>query len=141
MPCAGAGPEDGVDPAGILNGRDPELVIGDLPDQLSVFLDVLADLNRECCREYERAMDGHETSMLVEEEAYIDENGCVSVPNAGPLGVDAGAAAKLIGPGEKLYTGYTREYIRAFAVSGEDLRGQIIKGKLTVESLPVFEYT
>ena len=104
-------------------------------------LDVLADLNRECCREYERAMDGHETSMLVEEEAYIDENGSVSVPNAGPLGVDAGAAAKLIGPGEKLYTGYTREYIRAFAVSGEDLRGQIIKGKLTVESLPVFEYT
>jgi hypothetical protein len=104
-------------------------------------LDVLAALNRECCREFERAMDGHETSMLVEEEAYIDENGCVSVPNAGPLGVDAGAAAKLIGPGEKLYTGYTREYIRAFAVSGEDLRGQIIKGKLTVESLPVFEYT
>ena len=104
-------------------------------------LSVLARLNRECCREYEQAMGGHETSMLVEEEVYIDDHGSVSVPNAGPLGVDAGAVADLIMPGEKLYTGYTREYIRAFVSSGEDLRGQIIKGKLTVESLPVFEYT
>ena len=63
------------------------------------------------------------------------------MPNAGPLGVGSGAIAGLIRPGEKLYTGYTREYIRAFISSGEDLRGQIIKGKLTVESLPVFEYT
>ena len=104
-------------------------------------LSVLASLNRECCREYEHAMGRHETSMLVEEEVYIDDHGSVSVPNAGPLGVDAGAVADLIMLGEKLYTGYTREYIRAFVSSGEDLRGQIIKGKLTVESLPVFEYT
>ena len=70
----------------------------------------------------------------------MDENG-TTVLQTGKWDVDAGAVADLIMPGEKLYTGYTREYIRAFVSSGEDLRGQIIKGKLTVESLPVFEYT
>jgi hypothetical protein len=43
--------------------------------------------------------------------------------------------------GEKLYTGYTREYVRAFVCSPEDLRGHVIKGKMTVESLPLLEYT
>lgn len=104
-------------------------------------LAVLSSLNRECCREYEKSRDGLETSMLVEEEALIGEDGGLSVPNAGPLGANAGELARSLGPGEKLYTGYTREYVRAFVVSGEDLRGQIINGKLTVESLPVFEYT
>ena len=60
---------------------------------------------------------------------------------AGALPLHAGALMERIAAGEKLYTGYTKEYIRAFAFSREDIRGQIINGKLTVESLPLFEYT
>ena len=102
---------------------------------------VLSRLNRECGMEFEKMWRGRETSILVEEEAQIDENGTVSVPNAGTLIAHAKQLTDYIRPGEKLYTGYTREYIRAFVCSAEDLRGQIVNGKLAVESLPVFEYT
>ena len=120
--------------AASMEGQVPEAV----KEQRSA---VLAELNRTCSRQFELGWNKGETSMLVEEEAQIDENGSVSVPNAGVLPVRAGALRERIEAGEALYTGYTREYIRAFVLSRKDLRGRIIKGKLTVESLPLFEYT
>ena len=104
-------------------------------------LEILSALNKVCGREFEEKWNGREASMLVEEEARIDKDGSVCVPNAGALPLHAGALMERIAAGEKLYTGYTKEYIRAFAFSREDIRGQIINGKLTVESLPLFEYT
>lgn len=102
---------------------------------------VLAGLNRICGREFEKARSGRETSMLVEEEARIGGDGSVSVPNAGAIPVNAAFLSDRISAGERLFTGYTREYVRAFVLSREDLRGKIINGKLKVESLPLFEYT
>ena len=101
-------------------------------------LDILEELNAENKRAFERSWSGKRASLLVEEEAQIDENGCISTPNAGRL---KGAVLPSPKDGKRVYTGYTKEYIRAFCVSDKDLRGQVIEGNLAVESLPVLSYT
>lgn len=82
-----------------------------MPDQIpeSVKEERLADLqalDKEMRRRFEHSWDGREVSVLFEERAQIDENE------------------------NMLYTGYTREYIRVYTHSAEDLRGQIRRGKL-----------
>ena len=103
--------------------------------------DILMKLSEKSRREFEVSWTGCEAEILVEEEARIDDRGYISAPNAGSVRVRAEETAGLLKSGEKLYTGYTREYVRAFVCSGEDLKGRVIKGKLTVESLPILEYT
>ena len=120
--------------AAAMQGQIPEAVKEERAD-------VLMKLNEENRRAFDLSWDGHEAEMLVEEEARIDDHGYISVPNAGPLRVRAEEVSGRLKSGEKLYTGYTREYVRAFVCSPEDLRGHVIKGKMTVESLPLLEYT
>ena len=85
---------------------------------------------------------GRETSILVEEEAQIDENGTVSVPNAGTLIAHAKQLTDYIRPGEKLYTGYTREYIKAAILATDNFENRILRGRLCCKSgfdLPVLQ--
>ena len=99
-------------------------------------LDILEEINRANRRRFISSCDGSQAEVLVEEEAQTDERGCLVLPNAQHLDSDA-AAAPETGEGEHIYTGYTREYVRAFLISGEDLRGQIVTGKLRVDKIPL----
>lgn len=93
-------------------------------------LAVLAGVDRERRRRFEETWDGKAVEVLIEETALIDENGCVSVPNSGAAGGKAEGLNIELHENDKLYTGYTREYIRAFVRSSEDIRGKILRGKL-----------
>ncbi len=94
-------------------------------------LDDLAKVDREMRCRFESVWDGRTAEALIEETAMIDENGYVSVPNSGALGVRSEGLGIRPEENEKLYTGYTREYIRVFARSSQDLRGKILRGELS----------
>ena len=89
----------------------------------------LSALDRTMRKAFEDAWDGREAEVLFEEEARLDRNGSIVVPNSGGVIRDDGIQAALT-EGKKLYTGYTREYIRVFSLSAEDLKGKIRTGRL-----------
>ncbi len=95
-------------------------------------LDSLARIDRRMRKRFEKAWDGKNVQVLFEEIAQIDENGYVSVPNSSPRALDEReqVTAGLLQKNGKLYTGYTKEYIRVYTWSDEDLRGRIVEGKL-----------
>ncbi len=93
-------------------------------------LNLLSGVDRRMRSEFENAWDGKIVQVLFEELAQIDENGYVQVPNSGPLGEKERIRFGSLEENQKLYTGYTREYIRVFARSSCDLRGKIVEGKL-----------
>ncbi len=106
-----------------------------MPDQIpekvkEERLEILAGTDRRMRKRFEDLWDGKKVQVLFEEVAQIDEHGCVSLPNSSPLGTIEWERSDLSGDQERLYTGYTKEYIRVFASSGEDLRGRIVEGKL-----------
>ena len=106
-----------------------------MPDQIPEHvkeerLSVLAALDAGMRKKFERSWDKSTVQVLFEETAQIDKHGLICVPNSGRIERSAEALNISVGEGEKLYTGYTREYIRVFAVSASDLRGQIRSGRL-----------
>ncbi len=110
--------------------------------------DILLKLNAENKLAYERSWDGREAEVLVEEEALRDADGNLALPNVEKLAARGrGKVSESVEnsgrnekeSSEKLYTGYTRQYIRTFISSKEDIRGRILKGKLQVDKL-IFLY-
>ena len=106
-----------------------------MPDQIpesvsAERLAALAELDRKMRKMFEQSRDGSEAEVLFEEEVQIDENGTVRTPNSGSLAVTVQDLNLPSAEGERLYTGYTREYIRVYARSAQDLRGQIRSGTL-----------
>ena len=106
-----------------------------MPDQIpervkEERLSVLSSVDRRMRDRFEQSWDGREVEILFEETVQADENGSVCTPNSDRSGHLAAKLHSEMGEGEKLYTGYTREYIRAYAPSVTDLRGQIVKGTL-----------
>ena len=88
----------------------------------------LAALDLEMRERFERSWQGSEVEVLFEEAAQIDKDGSICVPNSGRPSESLSRLRP--GQGEKLYTGYTREYMRVYALSRQDLRGQILTGRL-----------
>lgn len=93
-------------------------------------LAVLAAADRKMRERFERSWNESDVEALMEETAQIDEDGIVCVPNSGRTGRPAEDLLSDDREGKTLYTGYTREYIRVFAWSDQDLRGRIVTGKL-----------
>ena len=110
----------------------------------------LQAIDRRMRLDFERAWEDRKSEVLFEEIAQAGEDGLIQAPNSGaprrqadvirPAGRQNSENAKepvrgtgtaVPAPGrEKLYTGYTREYIRVYARSAEDLRGQVRQGRL-----------
>ena len=106
-----------------------------MPDQIPESvkeerLSALSAVDRKMRERFEQSWDGREVEALFEETVQIGENGTVCSPNSDRSGHLAADLIPKMGEGEKLYTGYTREYIRVYAPSAEDLRGRIVKGTL-----------
>ena len=93
-------------------------------------LSVLSSVDRKMRERFEQSWDGREVEALFEETVRISENGSVCTPNSDRSGHQAAGLIPEMGEGERLYTGYTREYIRVYTPSVTDLRGQIVKGTL-----------
>ncbi|MBP3873286.1 MAG: tRNA (N(6)-L-threonylcarbamoyladenosine(37)-C(2))-methylthiotransferase MtaB [Lachnospiraceae bacterium] len=98
-------------------------------------LKALAELDRRMRGRFESSWDGMSVEALIEEAVHIDENGRVSTPNSGRAGTSRPEIH--LPPGETLYTGYTREYMRVFVLSKNDLRGKIITGKINTKSMVI----
>ena len=105
---------------------------GQIPEQVKEErLSVLAALDAKMRRRFEQSWDGSEVEVLFEEAAQIDEHGFICTPNSGQVRKAAEDLGSLQAPGKgTIYTGYTREYIRVFARSEQDLRGKTVTGKL-----------
>ena len=98
-------------------------------------LKALAELDRRMRGRFESSWDGMSVEALIEEAVHIDEHGRVSTPNSGRAGTSRPEIH--LPPGETLYTGYTREYMRVFVLSKNDLRGKIITGKINTKSMVI----
>lgn len=105
---------------------------GQIPEQIKEErLSQLSEVDAMLRKRFECFWNGREVQVLFEEEAQIDRNGSVRLPNSGRMaGYGENMERFRTLAGKKLYTGYTREYIRVFAVGMEDLRGKIVTGKL-----------
>ena len=105
---------------------------GQIPEQVKEErLAELAALDAKMRRRFEQSWDGSEVEVLFEEAAQIDEHGFVCTPNSGQVRNASQDLVSLQAPGKgTIYTGYTREYIRVFACSEQDLRGKTVTGKL-----------
>ena len=93
-------------------------------------MSVLQQVDQKMRERFEQSWNGRKVEVLFEERAQIDKDGFVSAPNTGRAQRLAADELPEIKDGENLYTGYTREYIRVYAVSGRDLRGEILTGIL-----------
>jgi threonylcarbamoyladenosine tRNA methylthiotransferase MtaB len=90
----------------------------------------LQAIDRRMREIFEQRWEDQKAEVLFEELAQVDGNGRLSAPNSGAARKNP-AMTVTASPGqEKLYTGYTREYIRIYARSSEDLRGQIRSGRM-----------
>ena len=105
---------------------------GQIPEQVKEErLAELAALDAKMRRRFEQSWDGSEVEVLFEEAAQIDEHGFICTPNSGQVRTAAENLGALQAPRKgTIYTGYTREYIRVFARSEQDLRGKTVTGKL-----------
>lgn len=92
--------------------------------------EVLETIGEENRKAFIQGKNGMAAEVLVEELAGE------RVPNAagGANGSAEEIAADAGKPGKKLYAGYTKDYIRTCVWSDTDIRGQIISGRLLVES-------
>lgn len=109
---------------------------------------VLEKLNRENRAAYIAGKNGRPAEVLVE------ELGDTKVPNAARaesaykktaagdndsaqddmIFAMAKNAGITVSPGTELYAGYTKDYIRTYVFSDKDIRGEVISGRLFVES-------
>ena len=107
-----------------MDGQIPEKVKEERLSELSA-------IDARMRKSFERSWDGSEVQVLFEEKVQIDDRGYICIPNSGRTQRTA-EDLRITRATEKemLYTGYTREYIRVFACSTEDLRGKILTGNL-----------
>lgn len=131
-------------------GTRADRMEGQLPENVKAErAAILEKLNEENRMDYMRSKSGKAAEVLVEEMAGTrvpnaargqapgncrSENTAdmtgekASHGNAGQGGIPVDSR------GRKLYAGYTKEYIRAYVASDHDIRGEVVRGRLLVES-------
>ena len=99
-------------------------------------LEKIAEKNRGA---FIRTWADEEVSVLIEEETKVLRDGLIRLPNAAGGSTDIDISDLGL-RGKKLYSGYTRRYIRVLVPSDEDLISRTVKGNLLLDKIPLVYY-